>query len=247
VIPLGVDPNYFHPEIEHHKLEGVFAFLSIFEWGERKAPELLLSAFNTEFRANEPVILICKALNVDPGVDVAQHIANLGLDLNGGQIHFSLNQVIPTYQLGCLYRSADCFVLTTRGEGWGMPVIEAMACGLPVIATDWSAHCDFMNEENAYPLPIAGLVPAQAKCPYYAGFRWAEPSYQHLRRLMRHVFENQNEARAKGEKASHDVRSRWTWRDAAAKIVVRVDQINGAAEGAMGRPGPANRAAAHSA
>jgi hypothetical protein len=116
-----------------------------------------------------------------------------------------------------------------------------------VIATDWSAHCDFMNEENAYPLPIAGLVPAQAKCPYYAGFRWAEPSYQHLRRLMRHVFENQNEARAKGEKASHDVRSRWTWRDAAAKIVVRVDQINGAAEGAMGRPGPANRAAAHSA
>jgi GT2 family glycosyltransferase len=246
VIPLGVDPDYFHPEIEHHKLDGVFSFLSIFEWGERKAPELLLSAFNNEFRANEPVILICKALNVDPGVDVAQHIANLGLDPNGGQIHFSLNQVVPTYQLGCLYRSADCFVLTTRGEGWGMPVIEAMACGLPVIATDWSAHCDFMDAENAYPLPIERLVPAQAKCPYYAGFRWAEPSYQHLRRLMRHVFENQQEARAKGEKASADVRSRWTWNDAAQKIVARLDQINAASDGATGRSGPINRVTVNS-
>ena len=57
-----------------------------------------------------------------------------------------------------------------------MPVIEAMACGLPVIATDWSAHRDFMNEQNAYPLPIEGLVSAKAKCPYYTGFRWAQPS-----------------------------------------------------------------------
>lgn len=66
-------------------------------------------------------------------------------------------------------------MLTTRSEGWGMPVIEAMAGGLPVIATDWSAHCDFMNEANAYPLPVDALIPAQAKCPYYAGFRWADP------------------------------------------------------------------------
>jgi glycosyltransferase involved in cell wall biosynthesis len=133
---------------------------------------------------------IAKVLNVDPGVDVEREVANLGLDPAGGSVHLSLNQLVPTYQLGVVYRSADCFVLATRGEGWGMPVIEAMACGVPVIATDWGAQCDYMTADNAYPVPVERLVPALAKCPYYAGFQWAEPSYSHLRRLMRHVFEH---------------------------------------------------------
>ncbi|HEX4228023.1 MAG TPA: glycosyltransferase [Bryobacteraceae bacterium] len=225
VIPLGVDPDYFNAGILRYPLTGVYTFLSIFEWGERKMPELLLRAFNDEFRSDEAVALICKTNNEDLRVDVRAAIANLGLEPTGGRIHFSLNQVIPTYQLGSLYRSADCFVLATRGEGWGLPVIEAMACGLPVIATNWSAHCDFMNEGNAYPLEVERLVPAEARCPYYAGFNWAEPSYVHLRRLMRHVFENQAEARARGEKASHDVIRNWTWNHAAQKIVDRVDRI----------------------
>ena len=233
VIPLGVDPGYFNPKIRSSRVSDHYTFLSVFEWGERKAPELLLRAFNEEFRSTEPVTLVCKILNVDPGVNVHDQIRRLELNPAGGRIHVSLNQVIPTYQLGMLYRSADCFVLTTRGEGWGMPILEAMACGLPVIATDWSAQCDFMNTENAYPLAVDRLIPAVAKCPYYAGFRWAEPSYSDLRRLMRHVYANPEEARAKGEQATCDVLSRWTWDHAAARIVARLDEITSANESTM--------------
>ncbi len=225
VIPLGVDPDHFNPSIAGQPLSGVYTFLSIFEWGERKSPGLLLRAFNQEFRADEPVILLAKVMNADPGVDVHREVANLQLDPRGGRIHLSLNQAVPTHQLGVLYRSAHCFVLPTRGEGWGLPIIEAMACGLPVIATDWSAHCDFMTADNAYPLPVETLVPARAKCPYYAGFRWAEPSHTQLRRLMRHVFDNPEEARAKGQRASREVRQNWSWERAALKIVARLDDI----------------------
>lgn len=225
VVPLGVDPNYFNPQIRSSRISEHYTFLSIFEWGERKAPELLLRAFNEEFRATEPVVLICKVLNVDPGVDVHEQIRKLELDPSGGRIHVSLNHVIPTYQLGMLYRAVDCFVVTPRGEGWGMPIIEAMACGTPVIATDWSAHCDFMNSENAYPLAVERLIPAVAKCPYYTGFRWAQPSYPDLRRLLRHVYSNPGEAKARGAHAAQDVRNAWTWDHAADKIIERLDAI----------------------
>lgn len=224
-IPLGIDPNYFNPNIQGYPIQDTYTFLSIFEWGERKAPEIMLKAFNDEFRADENVVLICKTFNSDAEVSVASQIQNLRLQKTGGRIIFSLNEVIPTYQLGALYRSADCFALSTRGEGWGMPVLEAMACGIPVIATDWSAHCDFMNKDNAYPIEVERMIPAEAKCPYYEGFQWAQPSYEHLRTCMRYIYEHKEEARQKGLVASKEVLSTWTWDNAASKIIQRIRDI----------------------
>lgn len=225
VIPLGIDPGYFNPRIRSARVSERYTFLSVFEWGERKAPEVLMRAFNEEFRAEDPVVLVCKILNADTSVDVHEQIRKLELNPSGGRIHVSVNHVVPSYQLGMLYRSADCFVLTTRGEGWGMPVLEAMACGIPVIATDWSAQCDFMNSDNAYPITVHRLIPAVAKCPYYEGFRWADPCYSDLRRLMRHVYTNPGEGRAKGQRASHEALSKWTWDNSALKIIERLDEI----------------------
>ena len=225
VIPLGINPDYFNPSIQSCRLGDMFTFLSIFEWGERKAPEVLLKAFNEEFKSDEDVVLICKISNSDGSIDIASQVRNLHLKPGGGRVVFSLNEVIPSYQLGSLYRSADCFVLPTRGEGWGMPMLEAMACGLPVIATNWGSHCDFMNDGNSYPLRVDRMVPAIAKCPYYAGFSWAEPSGEHLRELMRHVYEHRDEARGKGERAAHEARTQWAWEHSAQKIIRRLEEI----------------------
>jgi hypothetical protein len=93
---------------------------------------------------------------------------------------------------------------------------------MPVIATDWSAQCDFINAGNAYPIAVDRLVPAVVKCPYYEEFRWAEPSYSDL---QRHVYRNRGEARAKRrERALREVLSRWTWDNAALKIIARLDE-----------------------
>lgn len=225
VMPLGVNPAYFNPGIVGYPVPGVFTFLSAFEWGERKAPELLLRAFSDEFRSSEEAVLVCKVYNQDVSVNVPREVGRLGLREGGGRIVFSINEVVPSHQLGALYRSADCFVLPSRGEGWGLPLLEAMACGLPVIATGWGAQADFLSEEVAYPLAVDGLVPARAKCPYYEGFNWAEPSYEHLRALLRRVYENREEARLKGARASAEVLGRWTWRHSVEKIVGRLREI----------------------
>jgi glycosyltransferase involved in cell wall biosynthesis len=164
-------------------------------------------------------------LNRDGDVNIARDVERLNLNPLGGRIVFSINEVIPYHQAGALYRSADCFVLSSRGEGWGMPILEAMACGLPVIATDWSAQRDFMNHGNAYPVEVERIIPAEAKCPYYKGFGWAQPSYEHLRAMMRYVFEHPEEAQAKGRRAAEEAHAKWSWDQSAAKIIERLEMI----------------------
>jgi len=223
VIPLGVDVNYFHPAIEAHpNPAGEFVFLSIFEWGERKDPWMLLKTFNEVFSAREPVRLVCKVMNRDPAVRLKEEIRRLHLKESGGRISWLFNVEFPHYQLGSLYRSADCFVSVSRGEGWNMPLMEAMACGLPSIATDWGAHTEFVHPGIAYPLRVRGTIPARAKCPYYEGFSWADPDPEHLRHQLRHVYENQAEARRRGEAAACEMAGRWTWREVARRIVDRL-------------------------
>jgi GT2 family glycosyltransferase/glycosyltransferase involved in cell wall biosynthesis len=226
VMGLGVDTQYFHPAVTAHpNPAGEFVFLSIFEWGERKEPGLLLKAFNEVFGADEPVRLLCKVMNRDSGVRVKDEIRRLRLRDTGGKISYLFNLEFPHYQLGSLYRSADAYVANSRGEGWNMPLMEAMACGLPAIATDWGAHREFVHAGNAYPLCSRAVVPARAKCPYYTGFSWADPDPEHLRHLLREVYENRDEARRRGQAAAREMAERWSWEQAAGRIVRRLAEI----------------------
>ncbi len=224
VMPLGVDIDYFHPEITGYRPSTRFTFLSVFEWGERKAPEVLLRAFAEEFKDSEDVLLLLSVFNRDPQVDVERQIGDLNLP-PGAPVVVMLNSQFTAHQMGSLYRSADCFVLPSRGEGWGMPVLEAMACGLPTIATRWSGPADFLHEGVGYPLEPLRLVPAEARCPYYEGFEWADPDVEQLRALMRQVADDPEAARLKGLAAAAEVSSKWTWAHAAAKVKRRLLEI----------------------
>ena len=224
VMPLGVDVDYFNPGITGFRPSTRFTFLSVFEWGERKAPEVLLRAYCEEFKDSDDVLLLLSIFNRDPDVDVQAQIAALDLP-PGPPITILLNPEFKDHQMGSLYRSADCFVLPTRGEGWGMPVLEAMASGLPVIATAWSGPADFLHEGVGYPLQPRSLVPAEARCPYYAGFEWAEPDPDHLKALMREVAENPDAARAKGLAAAAEVASTLSWQHAAHRVKARLLEV----------------------
>ena len=224
VMPLGVDVDYYHPGIAGFRPSDRFTFLSVFEWGERKGAEILLRAFAEEFKESEDVLLLVSVYNHDPDVDVHSEIAKLDLG-PCPPIVVMVNAEFADYQMGALYRSADCFVLPTRGEGWGMPVLEAMACGLPTISTAWSGPADFLTPDTGYPLEVRSMVAAKAKCPYYDGFRWAEPDIEHLRFLMRHVVDRPDEARQKGAAAADHVAGSLTWEHAAERVTERLGRL----------------------
>ena len=222
VMPLGVDTSYYRPEgLRFRNPHGLFVFLSVFEWNDRKAPRLLLDAFTRAFRADDPVVLVCKALNFDPAVDPAREVHGWGLPPGGGRIRLLLNGDVPYSELPALYRSADCYVAATHGEGWNMPLVEAMACGLPGIATDWSSHRDIVDESVGFPLRVRGLVRAKGS-PYHVGHCWAEPDKDHLIELLRFAAGHPEETRIRGARAAARVRERWSVLRAAERIRLRI-------------------------
>jgi glycosyltransferase involved in cell wall biosynthesis len=227
VVPGGVDTDIYHPAIpplEPHQ-KG-FVFLSLFGWFDHKGWDILLTAYCNEFSPDEEVLLVLKTMDymshpIAIERQAAALINSLGKPAEAIPEVRLINRSLAGSQMPGLYTSCDAFVLPSRGEAWGRPYLEAMACGLPVIGTGWSGNLEFMNDENSYLIDIEGLedVRRDVDMQLYQGHKWARPSLEHLRHLMRFCFEHRQEARDKGNRARQDVCRKWTWKHAANAVM----------------------------
>jgi glycosyltransferase involved in cell wall biosynthesis len=212
-----------------------FTFLTVFDWTRHKGWDALLRAFLRAFEGREDVALVLKVWStMGYGAEgIRQQAAalvrdELGHNLTGDpRIRFRFDR-LPAPELRALYRDADAFVLPSRGEGWGRPYMEAMACALPTIGTGWSGNTAFMNAENSYlvrnqvvPVPESGW----REIPTYQGHRWAEPEESHLIELMQRVVEERSEAHTVGRQAHDEILQRFDRRNVARQIRAELEQV----------------------
>jgi len=226
VMPHGVDVKRFNPNVKPVEIENRkgFNFLSVFSGTlERKGFDILLKAFTTEFKKEEDVSLTIKAHL--PFQIIKRKIARYATEDN--PLILYIGSSLPTSKIPRLYRAADCFVAPSRGEGWDLPCTEAMASGIPVIATKWGGHLEYMNHSNSFLINIEKLVPVNIKHIkwYNEDMRWSEPSLEHLKELMRYVYENPKDAEEKAAKAREDIVKKWRWSRVARKIFRRLKRI----------------------
>jgi len=149
-VPHGVDTSIFHPgdKAEARERAGLpaDAFIvamvaaNIGKDGSRKAFAEQIIAFKQLYRRHPDSVL---ALHTDVtskyGVNVLQLLSDLPETAYAisGQYDYRLG--MSPERLADIYRSADLFTNTSWGEGFGVPIIEAQACGTPVVVTDTTA------------------------------------------------------------------------------------------------------------
>jgi GT2 family glycosyltransferase len=209
-VPLGFDPAFFHPRIRQERLSARFTFLVRSNGTKNHAIDIAIRAFREAFRADDDVLLV---VNRMPAALHPEYEA--GVQEEAGRCAAPVvmldRPIFLQHELPLLYRAADCFVMPSRWQAFGLSLLEAMACGLPCIAAERGGHRAFFGEGNGF------VIRSDAK---------GQPDAAHLASLMRRVYEGRDDALALGAQAARDAAAGWTWRHAARRIIERLDATN---------------------
>jgi glycosyltransferase involved in cell wall biosynthesis len=192
VVPNGVDLERFSPDGPAYALGAPDALRFLFVGGAigRKGVDLLLAAWQQAFAGRDDVQLVIKDFGSDGVYRGADRSAVRALADAGALVH--LDADLSDAQMAALYRACDVLVHPYRGEGFAMPVLEAMASGLPVIHTAGGPTDEFCPPQAGWRIRARREALPGGRVDRFetAGEPWMlEPDVAHLAELLREAAE----------------------------------------------------------
>lgn len=168
----------------------MFDFLSTIA---RKNPLGLIDAFTKAFRPEDGAVLVLKSINGD------RHpldLERLQLAIDRRPDIVVLDRYLPPATCAALVAMADCYASLHRSEGFGLTIAEAMALGVPVVATSFGGNLDFMDDSVAHLVPWKPVNVGEGAAPYDPDDTWADPDVDAAAAALRRVFDRPDESRA---------------------------------------------------
>lgn len=204
-VPLGVDPDVWHYQ-KRKRPENEFRFL-IGGSGARKGTDLARQAFRKAFPAEgatmrtgpNPVLVMKSPRGVEnygPNIEVVSGKISAEDEVN-------------------LYAGAHCYLQPSRGEGFGLQPLQAIAQGLPTILTDAHGHASFAH----LGFPIGYTMKPADYFIYGDAGDWWEPSLDDLVDQMRFVYDNYETSCDFAMHSAYEVAQKWTWKHTANKFL----------------------------
>lgn len=204
-----------------------FVFLFIFDFCSaytRKNPLAVIRSFLAAFGADDRVLLFIKSVNADVDVIAKKEMRKA---ISGAKNIKWVNDLLPKADIRALMDRANCYVSLHRAEGYGLTVAEAMSLSKPVIATGYSGNLDLMTTSNSYPVRYVLTQIKEGRDAIYRDKKeWAEPDEAHAAQLMRHVFEDQDDARQKGARAAETIETHFSPAAVGQLIKARLETID---------------------
>jgi len=245
IMRCGIDENLFNKNVipidlanikdSHTKKtvdfnDDTFTFMFVGHAQERKNFKSMLKAYLTEFTIDDNVVFVIKSYDGGEVHKVIQEIVDFV-----SEILEKPKEILPKYLyiyedtdphvLPSYYAAADVMVQCSRAEGFGKPIVEAMALGIPSIVIPFSGPKDFCTEKNSFQLPFT-LV----KSTYHVQSKlgesvWADAKIEDIRKMLRFCVENPDEVSKRGQEAYLDS-ERWTMKEVAFDFIEFVRKYN---------------------
>lgn len=191
VVGLGVEHilDYESSKIDI-KTNKKFKFLHISSCFPRKGIDILLEAYSRAFKKSDDVCLIIKTFP-NPHNNIIEKLAKIK-QVNPDLAEIILiNEDLEQGEIRWLYENSDVLVAPSKGEGFGLPIAEAMLLKLPVIATGFGGHMDFCNEQNSYLIDYT-FESSNTHLNLFNSY-WVQPSQDHLAELLLKAFSDKEE------------------------------------------------------
>jgi glycosyltransferase involved in cell wall biosynthesis len=219
VVPHGIDPAVMHPDeedraavrkalgVQHHV---VFIAVGAMTWN--KGLDILLASFARVAETEPEVRLVLKGVDgLYPSQDFVREVLD-GLPARARETVASRlvyeGRTISARGMAHLLRGADCYVSPYRAEGFNLPVLEAMACGVPVLCTGGGPTDEFTDAAFAQRIRS---VPIRKRLTEKESGDALEPDGDHLVELMRNAARNRDRRHEAGIYAARHAVENFSW------------------------------------
>lgn len=222
VVHGGVDTDYFNPT-NRNPGDG-FKILHVGKCEQRKSTEEIIHAFVVAFRDNPQVTLTISADNVFTNVNVQDVVDQLLSAHEATDMRDRIHVIGFVDDIRTLYHSHHLAVFAPKAEGIGLPITEAMACGMPVIAPNHSGMSEYVSEENA--IVLTGYVETDIWDPHFfpvagAFGTWQAPDIDEIVEQMQWAYSNYDDAQRIGIQAASWMNANYTWDKVAQEFIER--------------------------
>jgi len=192
IAPLGVDREIFNEDIKVEANPDKYIFLTIGKWEVRKCHDILPKIFKLAFPTEQDVelwVVASEQTSYSSKEDIEKWKS---LYANDPRLKV-IPGVATQQELASIIQQSSCGIYIARAEGWNLELLETMSMNKPAIATFYSAHTEFCNEQNAYLVDISELEKAYDGKAFTGQGSWAKIGQQQIEQTiehMRYVYKN---------------------------------------------------------
>lgn len=219
VIPLGIDPSIFSDQVSLRK-ETIF--FNCGKWEIRKGHDIISKAFDRAFEPDDDVELWMMCGNpfysAQENYDWEREYKTCKMGSKVRMIPKQRDQ----FSVADIMKTSDCGVFPARAEGWNLELLEMMACGKHVIATNYSGHTEFCDNENSMLIECDELEDAHDGKWFNGQGQWAKIDDKQIDMIaayMRDIHMLKQSGHLEKNIAGLETAAKFSWENSAKKIM----------------------------